>query len=121
MTELGDADIESRTNQGTGCNKFQGKYLASKDAIERHSIRDLGVNVDVLDAFTHENLLRKNLKTIGKNYCTDARDLRFDSQAGQIRHSVVNNSPPLRCFFGNSVAQALSCGCGSRHLLHASS
>ena len=33
------------------------------------------------------------------NVAIDAEDLRFNSQAGQIRHRVANGSPPLRRFF----------------------
>ena len=34
-------------------------------------------------------------------------ELRFKSQAGQLRHSVANGSPPLPHFFEtNSVARA---------------
>ena len=31
----------------------------------------------------------------------------FDSQAGQIRQSVANGSPPLRCFFGAVLSEVL--------------
>ena len=44
-------------------------------------------------------------------------DLGFDSRAGKSGHSVVNDLPRLR---HSCVAQALNCGYGPRHLLHAS-
>ena len=35
-----------------------------------------------------------------------AGGLRFDYRAGQIGRSVVNGSPPLRCFFGAVLPEA---------------
>ena len=32
-------------------------------------------------------------------------DLEFDSRAGQIKHSVANGSPPLRCFLGSVLSK----------------
>ena len=38
----------------------------------------------------------------GKVLFSGAGDLRFESQAGQIEHSVANGLPPLRHFFERS-------------------
>ena len=35
-----------------------------------------------------------------KDISNGAVGLGFDFQADQIRHNVMNNSPPFRCFFG---------------------
>ena len=44
--------------------------------------------------------------------------LRFKPRAGQIRHSVANGSPPLRCLFEKScVARAQICGDGPCQLV----
>ena len=40
-------------------------------------------------------------------FVSGAGGLRFESQTGQIGHTVVNGSPPLLCFFDRScVARA---------------
>ena len=36
----------------------------------------------------------------------DAEGLRFNSQAGQIGHTIANGSPPLRRFFGAALPGA---------------
>ena len=47
-----------------------------------------------------------------KDFAIDAEGLGFNSQAGQIGHSVANGSPPMRRFFGAN-AQALTRGVGA--------
>ena len=44
--------------------------------------------------------LNQSLCSIVKNIDIRAGGLGFDSRAGQIKHSVTNGMPPLRCFFG---------------------
>ena len=53
-----------------------------------------------------------------KAFTRGAGGLRFKSQAGQIKHSVVNGSPSLQHFFERKcVAQAQSRGNGPRQLV----
>ena len=43
---------------------------------------------------------KRQLAWSGNDIAFGAGGLGFDSRVGQIRHSVVNGSPPLRYFFG---------------------
>ena len=54
-----------------------------------------------------------------KHTTIGARVLGFDSQAGQIEHSVANDSPPLQKFFGTVLARrsAAEMGPATRHTL----
>ena len=45
-------------------------------------------------------IIRWPLGEVIKDIDIGARDLGFDSQAGQIRYSVANGSARMRCFFG---------------------
>ena len=59
----------------------------------------------------------------GNPFVSGAGGLRFKSRAGQMGHSVVNASPPLRYYFFQSSCVAHSRNdteIGSVNLLHAS-
>ena len=52
-----------------------------------------------------------------KDVAVDAEDLRFNSQAGQIRHSVARRLATAATFLRTCVAPALRRGVGPRHSL----
>ena len=59
--------------------------------------------------FTVQHLKSPNLPvswSSGNAFVSGAGDLRFKSRAGQIRHRVANDLPPLQHFFERS--------CGAR-------
>ena len=45
----------------------------------------------------------RSCSVVIKDIAIDAEGLGFNSQAGQIGHSVANGSPPLRRFFGAAL------------------
>ena len=54
----------------------------------------------------------------GNTIVSRAGGLRFKSRADKIRHSVANDSPPLRYFFETScVTRGQCCGDGPRKLV----
>ena len=51
-----------------------------------------------------------------KDVAIDAESLRFNSQAGQIGHTVIaNGSPPLRRFFGAALSRRLAARAATRY------
>ena len=68
-----------------------------------------------LNAFDH--IIYQPIGVVVKEIAIGARGLEFNSQAGQIWHSVANGFPTLRRSF---TAQAQTCGDVSRHSSHAS-
>ena len=52
----------------------------------------------IFNGFAYVSILDKDI-AIGEG------NLEFDSRAGQIVHSVVNGSPPLRRFFGTILSR----------------
>ena len=54
-----------------------------------------------------------------KGIAINAEGFEFDSRVGQIRHSVANGSPALRCFLGAALFICPSAK-PQRRILHAS-
>ena len=56
-----------------------------------------------------------------KDLAIDAEGLGFNSQAGQIKHSVANGSQPLRrFFFGAALPMRYAAGSGPATRYHVS-
>ena len=91
------------------CMRFSG-YKSPQELDAKFFFKNININVLIRN--------RPLAQLLSARFRCGRSGVRFPGRSN--RHSVANDSPPLRRFFGAVFAEALSRGDGHRNSLHAS-